>query len=426
MYPADGPDARILRIVRTVLLVAYHFPPLFGSSGLQRTLRFAQYLPEFGWTPIVLTVRPAAYEETDESLVAQIPAGCEIVRTRCLDARRHLSIRGRYPAFAALPDRWASWRLWAVPTGLHLTHKRGVQAIWSTYPIATAHKVGASLAKRTGLPWIADFRDPMAQDGYPTDRRRWQAFKRIEESAAARAARLVFVSPSALDTYRDRYPATPAEHFVLIENGFDQGTFDDYTDAETTRSEGPPMLLHSGIVYPKERDPRALFEALGRLYTDRCIRPGDFVIRFRAPVHEDLLLELARQQRVEAFVEIRPPIPYGDALREMLAADALLVMQAASCNQQTPAKLYEYLRAGRPILGLTDPEGDTGRALRNLGYPFVTELESAAAIEKALPTFIQALVDGTLPTASPAEVQRFSRRALTGRLASLLDSVVEN
>jgi len=412
--------------VRTVLLVAYHFPPLFGSSGLQRTLRFAQYLPEFGWTPIVLTVRPEAYEETDESLLAQIPAGCEMVRTRCFDAGRHLSIRGHYPAFAALPDRWASWQFWGVPAGLHLARTRGVKAIWSTYPIATSHKIGASVAERTRLPWIADFRDPMAQDGYPADPRRWQAFKRIEESAAARAARLVFVSPSALDTYRERYPATPAEHFVLIENGFDEGTFDDHFDAETTRSEGPPVLLHSGIVYPKERDPRALFEALGRMYTDRRIRPGDFVIRFRAPVHEDLLLELARRQRVEAFVDIQPPIPYRDALREMLAADALLVMQAASCNQQIPAKLYEYLRAGRPILGLTDPEGDTGRTLRNLGYPFVTELESAAAIERALPAFIQALGGGMLPTAGPAAVQRFSRRALTGRLASLLDSVVDS
>lgn len=412
--------------MRTVLLIAYHFPPLSGSSGLQRALCFARYLPQFGWTPIVLTVRPEAYEKTDEGALSQIPAGCEIVRTRCLDAGRHLSIRGRYPAAAALPDRWASWQLWAVPAGLRLARNRGVKAIWSTYPIATAHKIGASIAKRTGLPWIADFRDPMAQDGYPTDPRRWQAYKRIEESAAARATRLVFVSPSALDTYHERYPTTPAEHFALIENGFDEGTFDDYSNAETTRSDGPPVLLHSGIVYPKERDPRALFEALGRLHNDRRIRPGDFVIRFRAPVHDGLLLELARQQRVEAFVDIRPPISYRDALHEMLAADALLVMQAASCNQQIPAKLYEYLRAGRPILGLTDPEGDTGRTLRKLGYPFVTRLESAEAIERALPAFIHALGAGELPAADPTEVQRFSRRTLTGRLASLLDSVVDN
>jgi len=410
--------------VRTALLIAYHFPPLSGSSGLQRTLRFAQYLPEFGWKPIVLTVQPRAYEQVDERSLIQIPSGCEVVRTRCLDAGRHLSIRGRYPAFTALPDRWASWQVWGARAGERLCRERAISALWSTYPIATAHKIGATLAARTALPWIADFRDPMAQEGYPSDPRRWRAFKRIEESAASSAARLVFVSPSALAMYRERYPATPAEHFALIENGFDESSFEGLAQAGAPRRTGPPVLLHSGIVYPSERDPGALFEALGRLAASGRIRPGDFVIRFRASVHEALLQQLANARQVEAFVEILPPIPYRDALREMLEADALLVMQGANCNEQIPAKLYEYLRAGRPIMGLADPHGDTGRTLAALGYPFVTTLESADAIEHALPAFVQALGAGTLPIARREIVNRYSRRALTGRFAALLDDAV--
>jgi glycosyltransferase involved in cell wall biosynthesis len=409
--------------VRPLLLIAYHFPPVFGSSGLQRTLRFAQYLPEFGWQPIVLTVRPDAYEQTDERSLAQVPAGCEVVRTRCLDAGRHLSIRGRYPAFAALPDRWASWQLWAARAGERLARERGVRAIWSTYPIATAHKIGATLARRTGLPWIADFRDPMAQEGYPADPRRWQAFKRIEETAAEQASRLVFVSPSALELYRGRYPGTPPERFVLIENGYDESSFDGLPTVAVKKQGEPPVLLHSGIVYPSERDPGALFEALGRLARDHRIEPGDFVIRFRASVHEDLLRTLADRHGVSALIDIQPAIAYREALSEMLGADALLVMQGANCNEQIPAKLYEYLRAGRPIFGLADPAGDTGRTLAGLGYPLVTPLESADAIERALPAFLQALRAGTLPIAQRAVVDRYSRRTLTGRFAALLDQV---
>lgn len=412
--------------MRPVLLIAYHFPPLSGSSGLQRTLRFAQYLPEFGWKPIVLTVRPSAYEQVDERSLVQIPQGCEVVRTRCLDAGRFLSVRGRYPAFTALPDRWASWQLWGVRAGERLCRERGIRALWSTYPIATAHKIGAALAARTALPWIADFRDPMAQEGYPSDPRRWRAFKRIEESAASNAARLVFVSPSALAMYRERYPETPAERFAMIENGFDEASFEGLPDAGTRQRAGPPVLLHSGIVYPSERDPGALFAALGRLSASGRIRPGDFVIRFRASVHEDLLRRLASEQRVEGFVEILPPIPYRDALQEMLDVDALLVMQGANCNEQIPAKLYEYLRAGRPILGLADPRGDTGRTLAALGYPFVTKLESADEIEAALPDFIRALGAGTLPVAGREIADRYSRRELTGRLAGLLEAVADN
>lgn len=409
--------------MRPVLLIAYHFPPLSGSSGLQRTLRFAQYLPEFGWQPIVLTVRPEAYEQTDERSLAQVPAGCEVVRTRCLDAGRHLSIRGRYPAFAALPDRWASWQLWAARAGERLARERGVRAIWSTYPIATAHKIGATLARRTGLPWIADFRDPMAQQGYPADPRRWQAFKRIEEAAAEQASRLVFVSPSALELYRGRYPGTPPERFVLIENGYDESSFDGLPTVAVKKQGEPPVLLHSGIVYPSERDPGALLEALGRLARDHRIEPGDFLIRFRAPVHEGLLRTLADRHGVSAFIDIQPAIAYREALSEMLGADALLVMQGANCNEQIPAKLYEYLRAGRPIFGLADPAGDTGRTLAGLGYPLVTPLESADAIERALPAFLQALRAGTLPIAQRAVVDRYSRRTLTGRFAALLDQV---
>ncbi len=412
--------------MRTVLLIAYHFPPLSASSGLQRTVRFAQYLPDFGWRPIVLSVRPEAYEQTDERSLALVPAGCEVVRTRCLDAGRHLSIAGRYPGWAALPDRWASWSWWAVRAGARLCRERGVRAIWSTYPIATAHQIGAALARRTGLPWIADFRDPMAQEGYPADPRRWQAFKRIEEAAAERAARMVFVSPSALDTYRQRYPRRPADAFTLIENGFDDAAFAEVGDRPIARRGGPPVLLHSGIVYPSERDPLALFQAMGRLATDGRIRPGDFVLRFRAPVHEALLRELAGAHQVEAFVEILPPIPYREALGEMLDADALVVMQGANCNEQIPAKLYEYLRAGRPVLGLADPAGDTGRTLSGLGYPFVTRLESAEAIVDALPRFLDALRADRLPVVAPEIAERYSRRTLTGRFAQMLDAITRD
>lgn len=413
---------------KRVLLVAYHFPPCSGSSGLQRTLRFAEYLPEYGWEPTVLSVRPAAYEAVDHASAPR-PAGYEVVRTFCLDAARHLSIAKRYPRFAATPDRWASWRLWGVRAGIRAVRDRGIQAVWSTYPIATAHAIASRIAARTSIPWIADFRDPMAQEGYPADPRQWRAFKRIEEDAAEHAARLVFVSPSARTMYRERYASRGQEDFVLLENGYDEDSFlglGHPAQGEARRSHGGPLtLLHSGIVYPSERDPTALFEAMGRLARAGRIQPGDFVIRFRAAVHEDLLDSLAKQHRVEPFVEICPPVPYQDALREMVEADALLVLQGMNVNRQVPAKVYEYLRAGRPIIALTDPAGDTGQLLAALGLPPGVPLESAAAIESAFPALIAALKTESLAVADPGLLGAYSRRALTGRLATLLDEVVD-
>src|SRR4030095_4696911 len=109
--------------MKRVLMIAYHFPPLSGSSGIQRTLRFVQHLPELGWQPIVLTVHPRAYGAVSDDLLADLPASV-VVRPACaLDTSRHLSIAGRYPGFAARPDRWLTWWLGAVPAGRNLIRR---------------------------------------------------------------------------------------------------------------------------------------------------------------------------------------------------------------------------------------------------------------------------------------------------------------
>ena len=162
--------------LRRVLMVAYHFPPLAGSSGIQRTLRFVQHLPALGWQPLVLTADPRAYERTSPDLLPDVPAGTVVRRAFALDTARQLSWKGRYLDALARPDRWMSWRFDGVRQGLQLIREFKPELIWSTYPIPTAHRIGLELHRRSGLPWVADFRDPMAQDGYPADPRLWAAW----------------------------------------------------------------------------------------------------------------------------------------------------------------------------------------------------------------------------------------------------------
>ncbi|MEO0974913.1 MAG: glycosyltransferase, partial [Pseudomonadota bacterium] len=149
----------------------------------------------------------------------------------------------------------------------------------------------------------------------------------------------------------------------------------------------------------------------------------DVVLRFRAPVHEDFVRERARSAGVEDLIEVQPQIAYRDALAEMLSVDALLVLQNSSCNEQIPAKLYEYLRTGRPILGLTDPPGDTARLMQSCGLDAIAPLESRAAIAAVFPTFLRGLRDGQQRGAALEDVARYSRVSLAGRLAKLLDSL---
>lgn len=405
-------------------MIAYHFPPLSGSSGIQRTLRFVQHLPAFGWQPIVLTASPGAYERTSNDLDGDVPAQTVVRRALALDTARHLSVGGRYVGAMARPDRWVSWRFDAVRVGMQMIRQYRPAVIWSTYPIATAHLIGSRLQQKTGCPWIADFRDPMAQDGYPADLLTRQQFVRIETDALHRAAASTFTTPGAAAEYRRRYPDC-AQRVRVLENGYDEKTF---ATAARAQEMGPLQLgtvtlLHSGIVYPSERDPTQLMAALRLMHDARQIKPGDLKVRFRAAVAETLLRTLAAQHGVEPYVEVLPPVPYRDALAEMLRAEGLLIMQASNCNEQIPAKLYEYLRARRPILALTDPSGDTASTLRHAGIDAIAPLDNAPGIAQLLQRFLgpQPLAPRTL--AEEPHIQAASRRGRAGELAALLDAL---
>jgi glycosyltransferase involved in cell wall biosynthesis len=410
--------------MKRVLMVAYHFPPLAGSSGIQRALRFVQHLPSFGWEPLVLTVRPTAYEHTSSDLDSAVPVGTIVRRSFGLDTARHLAIGGRYAAWTARPDRWMTWRFDGVRQGLQMIREFKPNVLWSTYPIATAHLIGADLQQRSGLPWIADFRDPMAQDDYPSDPVTWQQYADIESRTVRQARLSTFTTPSAARLYTQRYPDVAARMAVL-ENGYDEESFPapDPDETPTPLTPGCLTLLHSGVVYATERDPTQLFGALRRLKEAGKLEDGALRIRFRAAVHEDLLHQLAAKHQVQDCIEVCPPIPYRDALHEMMRADGLLVLQAANCNAQIPAKIYEYLRAGRPVLCLSHPEGDTEAALRSAGIHAHAQLDDSAGIEHLLTGFVADVKAGRLTAYLPskAAVEGASRRGRTLALAAQLE-----
>jgi len=406
-------------------MVAYHFPPLAGSSGIQRTLRFARHLPRFGWEPLVLTADPRAYERVSDDQLADVPPDTVVRRAFALDSARHLAVAGRYPGFIARPDRFVTWSLGAIPAGLAMIRKYRPHVIWSTYPIATAHLIGHALHRISGVPWVADFRDPMAQDGYPADPKTWQRFKQIEERALRNAAASVFVTPGAAAEYRRRYPDVPDARITVIENGYDEESFAHVDDAA---AEGPLVpgactLLHSGIVYPSERDPTQFFEALRRLLDEGAYTAGALRVRLRASAHEGLLAKMIDAQGLADVVELAPPVPYREALREMMRADGLLVLQARNCNEQIPAKLYEYLRCGRPILGLTDPPGDTAGLLRRAGIDNIAPLDSTVDIARELARFVAEIRGGSARLPDAAFVPGASRAGRTEALARLLDGL---
>ena len=411
--------------MNNVLMISFHYPPFQGSSGVLRTWNFSRYLPNYGWSPLLLTAAARAYGPVEERPGGlQVPPDLRMWRAAAFDTARDLAIGGRYLRWMALPDRWISWYPAAVWRALQIVRQHRPRLIWSTYPIASAHLIALTVQRLTGLPWVADFRDSMTEEAYPANPTERRLYRSIERRTIARACAIVFTTEGTRRMYASRYGATAAGRFHVISNGYGEDSFqraEALAHTSPSRQSGSPLfLLHSGVLYPSERDPRPFLEALAILKASGQISGAQLQIVFRASGHDAFIRSMIDTAGVGDIVTLAAPLAYEPALAEMLGADALLLFQAANCNHQIPAKLYEYLRSGRPVLALTDTGGDTAAALRSAGIDTIADLASAADIAAKLPAFLTALRAGTAPTAERRIAARFSREAQTGELAALL------
>lgn len=414
---------------KSALLIAFHFPPQSVSSGVQRTLSFSKHLGQYGWQTMLLSAHPAAYPVKNMAQLSQIPSQLIVRRAFALDTKRHLGLLGRYPEFLALPDRWISWWLFAVPAGLSMIRKYRPTVLWSTFPLATSHLIGLTLHRLTGIPWVADFRDPMLQATYPDSAFQRKAYEWIERQTIARCQKAVFTTKSAMDAYKQRFPQEVHKKFTVIENGYDEDGFSGFSDSVVAeeawdeKREKTVTLLHSGMLYAKGRDPSAFFEAISNLKTR-----ADNTIKFlrvilRATGDEAYFKGLVKKYDIEDIVTIEPAIPYREALREMLTVDGLIVFQGTDFNTQVPAKIYEYFRARKPIFGLLDFAGETARVLNSVGFENNAPMSSTADICPALRNFILRVQDGTAYAGSDEVVTATSRAHRAHELANVFEQL---
>jgi glycosyltransferase involved in cell wall biosynthesis len=416
---------------RKALLIAFHFPPFKGSSGIERTLGFCRSLSRFGWQPLVLSANPRAYASVSDERLGDIPPEVVVARAQALDTARHLTIGGRYPRWAALPDRWVSWLGAGVIAGRRLIRREQPGVLWSTYPIATAHLIGYWLSRFARLPWVADFRDPMVEhdprsgQDYPLDARVRRAYLRVERRAAERAAALVFCTRGAARIFQGRYPHVARDRIKIIPNGFDEAAFAGAAAPSVLPgSQNRIHLIHSGVLYPgPDRDPTPFLEAVRALLDAQPGWRKRLRVTLRATGHDQNFQPVVVRLGLSEIVSLAPMVPYRDALLEMQSASALLVFQGHTSNPAVPAKLYEYFRAGRPILALADADGDTAALLREEGVGVVLPIDDAAAIAAGLAKFLQDLQAGTVSVMSRERAASFERGSRARELAVLFSEV---
>ncbi|MCP5160720.1 MAG: glycosyltransferase [Hahellaceae bacterium] len=408
------------------LFVAYHYPPIAVSSGVHRTLAFTRYLADWGWQVTVLTAKHTLYPRYDLSQNKSIPEQVNVIRAWGKDTARDLSIGGKYLQFMAIPDRYQSWILGGVLSGLKSIRLNRPNVIISTYPIASAHVIAFLLHKLTGIPWVADFRDPMAQEDYPSNPSVKRSFFWIERQAVKYASKLIFVTESAKNYYLERYQDCDTKKFCVIENGYDEAVFSRVellrlgTEVKATSDNLSLNFLHSGVIYPSERDPRFLFRALQELKQEGGMEGVAIRFTLRATGHDDLFEKYIREYGLENLISLEAPIPYEAAISEMFDTDVLLLLQANNCDNQVPAKAYEYIRVGKPVLALTSKSGETGRLISEIPNSKVAPLDDVIEIKNALRTLIDEKKNGVLSSAPAVENKSYSRENGAKRLAEIL------
>lgn len=383
-------------------MIANPYPPQ-ASAGTTRVVRFLRHLPAHGWEPTVLAARvsgPAA-EPPD---VRVVRAAAPVPKALQGGGRRSNQVNN----WVFVPDNFALWIAPAVIAGRAQLKDGSFDAILSSSPRPSVHVAAAALSRLSGVPWLADYRDPWSTyqfRRYPTPAHR--AAHRLLESGVLRAAAAVTaVNQPILDDLLARHPWLASRTHVLP-NGFDRAEVADQVDL----GEGF-WLVHTGRLYGREQQVAALLRGLATL-------PAEVRLLF-AGVDESKVRPAAERAGVWPRVRVEPPVPLARSLGYQRAAGALLLINGRRPESMS-SKVFEYLQAGRPIFAVS-PAGSAARSLFD-------EVGGAACVLPDEPmggplaAFVQAVRDGRGPIADPAALERYELTGLTARLATLLEGI---
>jgi glycosyltransferase involved in cell wall biosynthesis len=455
--------------MKNVLLISYDFPPAW-TSGVYRPLKFAKYLPKFGWRPVILTVKNYPRECLDETLLEQLPPETCITRARSWEPIRlekaifsrlylrkerksdspdvgdagrpqlktgRLSLLRRF-FFAPLswftancvyiPDDKIGWVPHAVYKGLRAIRQERIDVIMSTSPPETAHIVALLLKLITGKPWIADFRDPWTDNPYRIGlpRIRCGLENRIERKVIRRADMIIHVGEEMAALSSSRFPDIPPEKHHVITNGFDEEDFEGLaaTDIRKPDKTLQLKLTNIGTLYELSGFENFL-KGLERVITNGGLR-GKIRVTFVGQLIPAWRQALARQT-FRDHVDLLGFKPHEETLRYMMAADVLLLMPLETDDRTAgtivTGKVFELMRAGRPIL-MIGCEGECSRIIEKSGLGRFIPSHDVDLISKTIMEYYRKKLDGKLETRPDRDfIYQFERKKLTGELARLLEQV---
>lgn len=431
--------------MKKVLIIAYYWPPSAGS-GVQRWLKFVKYLRDYGWEPIVYTPLNPDFDLTDEALLAQVPASVQVLKRPIFEPFKVYELLTRKKAgqrvnavyekgSGGIAQKLALWlrsnvfipdarMLFIRPSIAWLSRwlkQNQIDAVVSTGPPHSMHLIARALHQKTGLPWLADFRDPWTRIDYfaELDLAPWalRRHQRLEKSVLTQANAVTVVGRTMAQEFAEMVPGLQAH---VITNGFDPP---DFEIDQPVQPDAAFSIAHVGML-GKARNHPVFWQALKELCASHPAFASQLQIHFYGKIDADAQAS-ATASGLQDKVFFNSYLPHAQAIAVQRKAAVLLLSVNNTHNAKgiLTGKLFEYLALARPILAIGPPDGDAAHIINSAGAGLVSDFDDLEGLKRNLLQLFEQHQQGR-GQVSPQGINAYSRPELTRRMAQVLDQIV--
>ncbi|MBS1682684.1 MAG: glycosyl transferase family 1 [Bacteroidetes bacterium] len=433
-------------MLKKVLIITYYWPPA-GGIAVQRWVKFAKYLREYDWEPVIYTVSNGNYRLLDHSKSNETPAGTQIIKRPIWEPHHlyHFFSRTKHSSGGRdyiksketisfiqrvsiwfrgnffIPDARAMWIKPSIKFLSKYLTENSVDAIVSTGPPHSMHRIAYGLKKKLNLPWLADFRDPWTTMDYYKDLMltSWanRRHHKLELEVLQTADAVVVVGNSM----KKEFEAKRKSPVNLITNGYDES---DFANHKTIKPDAEFSIVHIGSLYQR-RNPVALWRAMAELKKEnhRCM---DFLkVKLIGKVDPDIL-DHVRSVGLESYIEWIDHLPHQEAVAAMMSARVLLlpIDNFDGAQWVLTGKLFEYLAAARPILCIGPVDGDAAQVIKSANAGATFNFNDARGIKNYLIELYLRFQQNELQLTAGTN-QMYSHRNLTRQVAVILNRITQ-
>jgi glycosyltransferase involved in cell wall biosynthesis len=442
-------------MMKKVLMIVYYFPPVL-SSGTFRSLRFTKYLPQNNWEPIILTIKKDFYEDFrkfDDELKNDLPESVKVYRTSMIrgftpliqlknkyfnrkkvslkqndDPKRFQIIKktlhnlvDHFMSLFLIPDQQVGWLFFGVVRGCYLVFKEKIDIIYSSGAPWTSHLIGVIVKKVTRRPLVLDFRDPWISNPYnQLNGIRLKSGTYLESLSVKNADYLITNTEYLEEDFKRRY--RELKRIKTIYNGYDPLLFEKLNKhILTVKRDSRFIITHVGTIY-LNRYPELFFEGVKKLLLESDINRGNLLIRFVGLIeNERKFRELICKYNLTDLIEIIGEVSHKTALEYQFKSDLLLLIQQGTENQ-VPAKLFEYIKTGKPILAIVS-KGATQDLIGKYNLGKIAQQDNLSEIYEALKYFINLEQNQPYKVDNRGNVETFNCVNQTRELAKIFDEI---